>query len=108
MTAETKDMLTNSEVIAVDQDSKGAQGRRVWDEGPLEIWMKPLANGSRAIGLFNRGESSLKITLDFKMIGATGSLKLRDVWEHQDLGQMEKSYTADVPKHGVVMLIASR
>jgi len=108
MTAETKDMLTNSEVIAVDQDSKGAQGRRMWDEGPLEIWMKPLANGSRAIGLFNRGESSLKITLDFKMIGATGSLKLRDVWEHQDLGQMEKSYTADVPKHGVVMLIASK
>jgi alpha-galactosidase len=108
MTAETKDILTNSEVIAVDQDSKGAQGRRVWDEGPLEIWVKPLANGSRAIGLFNRGESSLKITLDFKMIGTTGSLQLRDVWEHQDVGQMEKSYTADVPKHGVVMLIASK
>ena len=108
MTAETKDMLTNAEVIAVDQDPKGMQGHRVWDEGPLEIWVKPLANGSRAVGLFNRGESSLKITLDFKMLGGAGSLKLRDLWEHKDLGEIENSYTADVPKHGVVLLTASK
>jgi len=108
MTAETKDMLTNAEVIAVDQDPKGMQGHRVWDEGPLEIWVKPLANGNRAVGLFNRGESSLKITLDFKMLGGAGSLKLRDLWEHKDLGEIENSYTADVPKHGVVLLTASK
>src|SRR5882762_1421543 len=108
MTAETKDMLTNAEVIAVDQDPKGMQGHRVWDEGPLEIWVKPLANGSRAVGLFNRGESSLKITLDFKMLGGADSLKLRDLWEHKDLGEIENSYTAEVPKHGVVLLTASK
>src|SRR6266540_6900146 len=67
MNAETKEILTNPEIIAVDQDAKGAQGHRVWDEGPLEIWVKPLADGSNAVGLFNRGESELKITLDFKM-----------------------------------------
>jgi len=108
MTAETKDMLTNAEVIAVDQDPKGMQGHRVWDEGPLEIWVKPLANGNRAVGLFNRGESSLKITLDFKMLGGADSLKLRDLWEHKDLGEIENSYTAEVPKHGVVLLTASK
>jgi alpha-galactosidase len=108
MTPETKEMLTNPEVLAVDQDAKGVQGHRVWDEGPLEIWIKPLANGSHAVGLFNRGESSLKITLDFKMLGGTSSLKLRDLWEHKDLGEVEGSYTADVPRHGVVLLMASK
>jgi alpha-galactosidase len=108
MTPETKEMLTNAEVLAVDQDAKGVQGHRVWDEGPLEIWIKPLANGSHAVGLFNRGESSLKITLDFKMLGSASSLKLRDLWEHKDLGEVQAPYTADVPKHGVVLLMASK
>ena len=108
MTPETKQMLTNPEVLAVDQDAKGVQGHRVWDEGPLEIWIKPLANGSHAVGFFNRGESSLKITLDFKMLGGTSSLRLRDLWEHKDLGGVEGSYTADVPRHGVVLLMASK
>jgi len=108
MTPETKEMLTNAEVLAVDQDAKGEQGHRVWDEGPLEIWIKPLANGSHAVGLFNRGESSLKITVDFKMLGSAPSLKLRDLWEHKDLGEVQGSYTADVPRHGVVLLMASK
>ena len=108
MTPETREMLTNAEVLAVDQDAKGVQGHRVWDEGPLEIWVKTLADGSQAVGLFNRGESELKITLDFKTIGVTGPAKLRDLWEHNDLGSTQDSYTAHVPKHGVVMLKVSK
>jgi alpha-galactosidase len=104
MTPETKDLLTNREIIAIDQDEAGVQGHRVWDEGPLEIWMKPLGDGSRAVGLFNRGESTLKINLDFKSVGAPTSATLRDLWEHKDLGTASGSYAADVPKHGVVML----
>ncbi len=104
MTPETKEMLTNPEVIAVDQDAKGVQGHRVWEEGPLEVWVKPLADRSQAVGLFNRGESILKMTLDFKMLGFTGSAKLRDFWERRDLGVAQQSYTTDVPKHGVVLL----
>jgi len=107
MTDETKQMLLNREVIAVDQDSKGVQGHRVWEEGPLEIWAKPLADGSSAVGLFNRGESELKMTLDFKIIGVSGAAKLRDLWKHQDLGTAQDSYTASVPKHGVVLLKVS-
>jgi len=108
MSDETKGILMNPEVIAVDQDTKGVQGHRVWDEGPLEIWARPLADGSQAAALFNRGESTLKITLDFKAIGAPASVKLRDLWERKDLGTKEKSYTADVPSHGVVFLKVSK
>jgi alpha-galactosidase len=108
MDGETKAILTNSEVIAVDQDSKGIQGHRLWDEGPLELWAKPLADGSYAVGLFNRGESQLPITLTFQMLGFTGSARLRDLWSHQDLPPRKDSYTAAVPKHGVVMLKVSR
>jgi alpha-galactosidase len=108
MSVETKAILMNPEVIAVDQDAKGVQGHRVWDEGPLEIWVRPLADGSRAAALFNRGESALKMTLDFMAIGAPASAKLRDLWERKDLGTIQNSYTAEVPKHGVVFLKVSR
>jgi alpha-galactosidase len=108
MSEETKAILMNPEVIAVDQDAKGIQGHRVWDEGPLEIWVRPLADGSHAAALFNRGESALKITLDFKAIGAPSSAKLRDLWARKDLGTVQKSYSAEVPKHGVVFLNLSK
>jgi alpha-galactosidase len=104
MSQDTKAILMNREIIAVDQDSKGEQGHRVWDEGPLEIWVKNLADGSKAVGLFNRGESTLQIVLNLNQIGAGPKAKLRDLWEQRDLGSVENSYAADVPKHGVVML----
>ena len=104
MNDETKQILSNPEVIAVDQDAKGMQGHRVWDEGPLEIWTRPLADGSAAVGLFNRGESDFSMTLSLNSIGVTGSARVRDLWKHQDVGTVSGSYTAEVPKHGVVML----
>jgi len=107
MSPETKELLTNSEVLAVDQDKKGVQGHRVWQEGPLEIWAKPLADGSQAVGLFNRSESATKITLDFKSIGVPAAAKLRDLLDHKDLGTMENSFSANVPTHGVVMVKVS-
>jgi alpha-galactosidase len=107
MSPETKELLMNSEVLAVDQDTKGVQGHRVWQEGPLEIWVKPLAEGSTAVGLFNRSESATKMTLDFKSIGAPASAKVRDLLDHKDLGTVEKSFTAEVPMHGVVLVKVS-
>ncbi len=107
MNAETHDMLTNREVIAVNQDKLGKQGRRVWHEGPLEIWARPLADGSHAVALFNRGSGSIRMTLPFGVIGVTGTAALRDLWEHKDLMPISKSYSADVPEHGVVLLKVS-
>ena len=108
MSPETKELLLNSEVLAVDQDAKGVQGHRVWEEGPLEIWVKPLADGSHAVGLFNRSESATKMTLDFKSIGAPASVKLRDLLDHKDLGTAQNSYSAEVPTHGVVLVKVSK
>lgn len=108
MSAETKELLTNSEIIAVDQDPQGIQGHRFWQEGPLEIWARPLADGSQAVGLFNRSESPTKMTLEFKTIDAPASRKLRDLLDHKDLGTFENSYSAEVPTHGVALLKVSK
>jgi len=108
MSQETKDMLTNADVLAVDQDPKGVQGHRIWQEGPLEIWTRPLADGSLAVGLFNRTEAALKMTVDFRSIGAPATAKVRDLWERKDLGTLKNSYSSVVPKHGVVFLKISK
>jgi len=104
MSQETLDILTNKEVIAIDQDAKGVQGRRIAQEGPLEVWAKPLANGAIAIGLFNRGESTNPITVTFKDAGIPDKVQVRDLWQHKDLGHFEGSYTAEVPRHGAVLV----
>lgn len=104
MTPETRELLTNAEVIAVDQDPKGVQGHRVWEEGTLETWVKPLADGSYAVGLFNRTEAPFKMSFDFKTLGIEHPSKLRDLWEHKDLSLSGNSYTAEVPTHGVALV----
>jgi alpha-galactosidase len=104
MTPETLSILTNREVIAVDQDAKGIQGRRIAQEGPLEVWAKSLADGSVAVGLFNRGESANSITVSFKDIGVQGLAKVRDLWKAKDVGSFRESYAEEVPRHGTVLI----
>ena len=104
MSSETLAILTNKEVIAVDQDTKGAQGRRIAQEGPLEVWAKALADGGMAVGLFNRGESTNPVTVSFKDLGLSGSAQVRNLWTHTDLGSFDGSYTVDVPRHGAILL----
>ena len=97
-------IMTNPEIIAVDQDAAGIQGHRVSEEGPLDVWVKPLADGSKAVGLFNRGHGPNPVTVDFKKIGINKSAAVRDLWAEKDLGTFKDSFTAIVPKYGVVML----
>jgi alpha-galactosidase len=104
MTKEMLEILANPEAIAVDQDPLGVQGHRVWQEGPLEVWMKPLADGSKAVGLFNRSESGLPISVSFGEIGAGHSARVRDLWAQKDLGAFAESYTTDVPRHGAAFI----
>jgi alpha-galactosidase len=104
MSAADLAILTNKEVIAVDQDAKGVQGHRVAQQGPLEVWAKPLADGSYAVGLFNRSESPAPLTLELKDIGISGSAQIRDLWAHRDLGSFTGSYSVTVAKHGAAML----
>ena len=104
MSAETLAILTNPEVIAVDQDPKGVQSHRVWQVGPYEIWARPLANGSTAVLLINRGEDVEKLSVQFKDIGVSGTRMVRDLWAKKDLGQFTDSFSAEVRRHGVVMV----
>jgi alpha-galactosidase len=104
MPAETASILTNREVIAIDQDSLGKQGDRVSEVGPVEIWAKPLSGGDKAVALFNRNDSALPITVKLSDVGFANGAKARDIWQAKDLGKIQGSYTATVPRHGVVLL----
>ena len=104
MTPETLEILTNKEAIAVDQDAKGQQGHRIAQEGPLEVWAKSLADGGVAVGLFNRGESTNPVTVSFKDLGLRKRSQVRDLWQHKDLGSFDTGFTAQVPRHGAVLL----
>jgi alpha-galactosidase len=109
MTAETRDILTNREVIGIDQDPLGRQGRKVRDDGDLEVWARELADGSRAVILLNRGTQEARIAVQWPEIGypATVAALVRDLWAHRDVGKLTGHYEAVVPAHGVVMVRAT-
>jgi len=106
MSADTKTILENPEVIAVDQDSLGAQGTVVWEPTPeIQVWGKPLRDGSVAAALLNRAGVATTITASFHRLGLRAdSATVRDLWAHADRGAFRAEYTATVPAHAVVMV----
>ena len=106
MSPEIRDILTNKEVIAIDQDALGRQGRRVWKNGDLEVWAKQLKDGDRAVILLNRSSSEQEITVNWEQIGYPSHLSaaVRDLWAHKDLGKFTGKFSAPVASHGVVMV----
>ena len=106
MTPETAEILTNREVIAVDQDPLGMQGRRVKREGDSDVWARQLSDGGRAVALLNRGIAPAKVSVSWNEIGypAHLSASVRDLWAKKDLGKHTGSFSADVPAHGVVLV----
>ena len=106
MSPDVAEVLTNREVIAVDQDPLGMQGRRVKRNGELEVWSKQLADGGRAVVLFNRGPKAADVTVSWTDIGYPPHLtaKVRDLWAHKDLGNSSEKLSAEAPSHGVVMV----
>jgi alpha-galactosidase len=109
MTPEIHDILTNKEVIAIDQDPLGRQGRRVWRDGDLEVWAKQLKDGDRAVILLNRGPSEQSITVSWQRIGYPDHLNaaVRDLWVHKDLGKFAGKFSTTVASHGVAMVKVS-
>ena len=108
MSADIHDILTNKEVIAVDQDSLGKQGHRVkGGENGAEVWSKQMSDGSRAVALLNRGGSEQQITVNWTDIGYPEQLKasVRDLWQHKNLDSGKGSFSASVPSHGVAMVL---
>ncbi|HUL76630.1 MAG TPA: glycoside hydrolase family 27 protein, partial [Vicinamibacteria bacterium] len=106
MKPEVREILTNREVIAVDQDPLGMQGRKVWHDGAREVWMKPLADGGKAVILFNRGAEESVFAAAWDQIGLFpgGKALVRDLWKKADVGTFTGRYEAKVDPHGVVMV----
>ena len=108
MPPEIHDILTNKEVIAINQDPLGRQGRRVRKDNQLkvDVWAKQLTDGSRAVILFNRGTAEQNIAVNWEEIGYPANIvaSVRDLWQHKDLGKQAGKTAATVPAHGVAML----
>ena len=100
----TLSLLSNDEVLAVDQDALGKQASRIWQNGDLEIWAKDMGDGSKAVGLFNRGEFATNIELKFSDLGISGKHRVCDLWRQKHLGTFSNTFNATVPRHGVVLV----
>jgi alpha-galactosidase len=104
MTPDTKSILMNKAVIAVDQDPLGKQGDRVKQDGDLETWTKPLSGGAAAVGLFNRSKADATMTLKLSDISMPSATKITDLWTGKPVAAKDGAITATVPMHGVLML----
>jgi alpha-galactosidase len=106
MTPETRDILTNKEVIAIDQDPLGIQGRKIRDDGDLEVWARRLSGGAYAAILFNRSSAEQTIAVSWQEIGLPYDAEpmVRDLWKKADLGKVKGTFTARVPSHEIVMI----
>jgi len=100
----TLGLLTNDEVIAVNQDPLGKQARRVSQQGDLEVWAKEMEDGSYAAGLFNRGRWKKDVTVRWVDLGLKGRHLVRDLWRQKDLGRFDAAFSEAVPRHGVVLI----
>jgi len=105
MSDQTRAILTNREVIAVDQDPAGIEGTRVVHTDFADVWSRRLADGGRAVALLNRGIEPRQISVSWaKLKLAPGAAKVRDLWRGRDIGSFNGSYQALVPPHGVVLI----
>jgi hypothetical protein len=107
MSKQTIEILTNKEIIALNQDTGFVQARRILKENNVEVWMKPLGRSNskkKAIAIMNRGENDAVFPLYAQKLGINAKSSLRDLWLHKDLGTIGKEQTFTIPKHGIVVL----
>lgn len=100
----TTDLLTNDEVLSIDQDPLGKAGERRQRDKLLEVWSRPLFDGTTAVALFNRSIHRRQVTANWSRLGLTGRQRVRDLWAQRDLGDFDQSFTAEVPAHGAMLL----
>jgi alpha-galactosidase len=101
----TTALMTNHEVLEMNQDVLGRGATRVYQRERLELWARPLSDGTIAAGLFNRGLQPVKMTATWKALGLTGQQPVRDLWLQRDLGSSNGEFTATVPAHGAVLVV---
>lgn len=100
----TLNLLSNAEVLAVDQDPLGIAGVPVLRRGNQQVWVKPLSDGSKAVGLFNLGTQATVVTATWSELKINGVQIVRDLWRQSNIGTADGSFSAEVPPHGVVLV----
>jgi alpha-galactosidase len=100
----TLGLLTNDEVLEVNQDALGKQATRIAKEGKAEVFAKELEDGSWAVGLFNRDLNPQTVTVSWSALKVAGSHRVRDLWRQKDEGNFPDKFSAKVPPHGVVLI----
>jgi alpha-galactosidase len=108
MSDETKSILMNKAVIAIDQDRLGKQGDRVSKNGDLEVWSKPLAGGAVAVGLFNRSTADAPMTVKLSDVSTLARPHITNVWTGAKIKPSDGTLTATIPAHGVLLLRLAR
>jgi alpha-galactosidase len=97
-------LLSNDEVLAVNQDAAARQGHRVSSKEGLELWLRDLQDGSRALALFNRTDDDARIRAALAELGLTGRFHVRDIWQRKDLPATDSLVEVFVPSHGAALL----
>jgi alpha-galactosidase len=97
-------LLSNDEVLALDQDALGKQATCVAVEGPVFVYAKDLEDGSKAVGLFNTDMTNATAIARWSNLNLHGARLVRDLWRQRDLGRFSGQFEADVPSHGVVLV----
>jgi alpha-galactosidase len=100
----TLNLLTNDEVLEVNQDPLGEQAHRVAKDGSVEVWAKKMEDGSIAAGLFNRDEVEKPVTAKWSDLNVKGKVRVRDLWRQKDLGAFDDAFQTPVARHGVVLV----
>lgn len=100
----TYSLLTNTEVLDVNQDPLGKQASLVAENGELWVYSKPMEDGSIAVGLFNKGAEKAVVTANWADLGISGKQVVRDLWRQKDLGTFENQFSAEIASHGVVFI----
>ncbi len=100
----TLSLLSNDEVLEVNQDPLGRQAHLAWKDLEGEVWVKKMEDGSKAVGLFNRSIKEISIDIEWKHLGVYGKQRVRDLWRQKDLGTFEKNFGAKIPPHGVMLV----
>jgi uncharacterized protein (TIGR03382 family) len=93
-------LLTNEEVLAVNQDAAGTRAKRIVQQGTTEVWARDLTGGRKAVALFNRGTEDAGVSVTFAQLGVSGTPVVRDLWHRADLTGMTTSLSATVPHEG--------
>jgi alpha-galactosidase len=97
-------LLCNDEVLEVDQDPMGKGALRVVKDGAREVWAKSMEDGSKVVGIFNRGDQETPMAVQWSELGVSGKQAVRDLWRQKDLGTFQDRCTAPVGRHGVVLI----